>query len=80
MKSSFKIRVRGLKKSFGSKVVLDGIDLDLHAGESFVVIGGSGTGKSVLIKCSLGNLPFYCLPLVMKHKLSMTLVKNWSLH
>ncbi len=54
MKSSFKIRVRGLKKSFGSKVVLDGIDLDLHAGESFVVIGGSGTGKSVLIKCILG--------------------------
>lgn len=49
-----KIRVRGLKKSFGDKVVLDGINLDLHAGESFVVIGGSGTGKSVLIKCILG--------------------------
>lgn len=49
-----KIRVRGLKKSFGDKVVLNGIDLDLHAGESFVVIGGSGTGKSVLIKCILG--------------------------
>lgn len=49
-----KICVRGLKKSFGSKVVLDGIDFDLHAGESFVVIGGSGTGKSVLIKCILG--------------------------
>jgi len=49
-----KISVRGLKKSFGSKVVLDGIDLDLHAKESFVVIGGSGTGKSVLIKCILG--------------------------
>lgn len=54
MKLPFKIRVRGLKKSFGNKVVLDGIDLDLHAGESFVVIGGSGTGKSVLIKCILG--------------------------
>lgn len=49
-----KVRVRGLKKSFGDKVVLDGINLDLHAGESFVVIGGSGTGKSVLIKCILG--------------------------
>lgn len=54
MKPSFKISVRGLKKSFGPKTVLDGIDLDLHAGESFVVIGGSGTGKSVLIKCILG--------------------------
>jgi len=54
MKTPLKIRVRGLKKSFGKKVVLDGIDLDLHEGESFVVIGGSGTGKSVLIKCILG--------------------------
>jgi phospholipid/cholesterol/gamma-HCH transport system ATP-binding protein len=42
------------KKSFGNHVVLNGIDLDLHVGESFVVIGGSGTGKSVLIKCILG--------------------------
>jgi phospholipid/cholesterol/gamma-HCH transport system ATP-binding protein len=54
MKIPIKIRVRGLKKSFGKKVVLNGIDLDLSAGESFVVIGGSGTGKSVLIKCILG--------------------------
>lgn len=54
MKTPLKICVRGLKKSFGDKVVLNGIDLDLHAGESFVVIGGSGTGKSVLIKCILG--------------------------
>lgn len=54
MKLTSKIRVRGLKKSFAGKVVLDGIDLDLHPGESFVVIGGSGTGKSVLIKCILG--------------------------
>jgi phospholipid/cholesterol/gamma-HCH transport system ATP-binding protein len=54
MAKPVKITVRGLKKSFGSKVVLNGIDLDLHAGESLVVIGGSGTGKSVLIKCILG--------------------------
>jgi phospholipid/cholesterol/gamma-HCH transport system ATP-binding protein len=54
MAKPLKICVRGLKKSFGNKVVLDGIDLDLHEGESFVVIGGSGTGKSVLIKCILG--------------------------
>jgi phospholipid/cholesterol/gamma-HCH transport system ATP-binding protein len=49
-----KIRIRGLNKRFGSKIVLDGLDLDVGAGESLVVIGGSGTGKSVLIKCILG--------------------------
>lgn len=54
MAKPIKIRVRDLKKSFGKKIVLNGIDLDLHAGESLVVIGGSGTGKSVLIKCILG--------------------------
>ena len=51
-----KIRIRDLKKSFGPKVVLDGIDLDVGVGESVVVIGGSGTGKSVLLKCVLGLL------------------------
>jgi phospholipid/cholesterol/gamma-HCH transport system ATP-binding protein len=49
-----KISVRGLKKSFGPKRVLDGIDIDCARGESLVIIGGSGTGKSVLIKCILG--------------------------
>lgn len=51
-----KIRMRGVKKSFGTKVVLDGFDLDVGAGESVVVIGGSGSGKSVSIKCVLGLL------------------------
>lgn len=51
-----KIRVRGLRKSFGPKVVLDGIDLDIGTSGSLVVIGGSGTGKSVLLKCILGLL------------------------
>ncbi|MGH6981151.1 MAG: ABC transporter ATP-binding protein [Stellaceae bacterium] len=54
MSGKVKIAVRGLKKSFGSKVVLDGVDFDLHEGESLVVIGGSGTGKSVTVKCILG--------------------------
>ncbi|OYV40068.1 MAG: ABC transporter ATP-binding protein [Rhodospirillales bacterium 20-64-7] len=49
-----KIRIRGLKKAFGSKKVLDGVDIDVMPGTALVVIGGSGTGKSVLIKCILG--------------------------
>lgn len=49
-----KISVRGLKKSFGRKEVLRGVDLDINEGASMVVIGGSGTGKSVLLKCILG--------------------------
>ena len=51
-----KIRVRGLRKAFAGKQVLDGIDLDVPTGTSMVVIGGSGTGKSVLLKCILGIL------------------------
>ena len=56
MAATPKISIRGLKKRFGSKVVLDGLDLDVGAGESVVIIGGSGTGKSVLLKCILGLL------------------------
>jgi phospholipid/cholesterol/gamma-HCH transport system ATP-binding protein len=51
-----KIRVRGLYKAFGPKQVLDGIDLDVAPQTSMVVIGGSGSGKSVLLKCILGLL------------------------
>jgi phospholipid/cholesterol/gamma-HCH transport system ATP-binding protein len=49
-----KIRLRGVHKRFGDKVVLDGIDLDVMPRTSLVVIGGSGSGKSVLLKCILG--------------------------
>ena len=52
-----KIEVRGLRKSFGRKLVLDGLDIDVGTGESLVVIGGSGSGKSVMVKCILGLLP-----------------------
>lgn len=56
MSEENKIEIRNLHKSFGKKIVLDGIDLDIRKGESLVVIGGSGTGKSVLIKCIQGLL------------------------
>jgi phospholipid/cholesterol/gamma-HCH transport system ATP-binding protein len=49
-----KLRIRGLYKRFGTKRVLDGVDLDVPQGTSLVVIGGSGSGKSVLLKCVLG--------------------------
>ncbi|ODT60162.1 MULTISPECIES: ATP-binding cassette domain-containing protein [Paracoccus] len=48
------ITLRGLTKSFGDKPVLDGIDLSVAQGESLCVIGQSGTGKSVLLRCILG--------------------------
>jgi phospholipid/cholesterol/gamma-HCH transport system ATP-binding protein len=49
-----RLAIRGLERSFGPKRVLAGLDLDVAAGESLVVIGGSGSGKSVLLKCILG--------------------------
>ena len=54
--SEVKIALRNVYKSFGKKTVLRGLDLDVCKGESLVVIGGSGTGKSVLIKCIQGLL------------------------
>ena len=51
-----KLRIRGLTKSFGDKQVLTGVDLEVMPGTSLVVIGGSGSGKSVLLKCILGLL------------------------
>src|SRR6201993_853176 len=51
-----KIALKDVRKSFGTKKVLDGVTLDIAPAESVVVIGGSGSGKSVLIKCILGIL------------------------
>ncbi|WP_420151256.1 ABC transporter ATP-binding protein [Spirosoma sp.] len=50
------IHIEGLKKSFGDLHVLRGVDLDVHRGENVVVLGRSGTGKSVLIKILVGLL------------------------
>ena len=52
--STIKIRVVSLHKSFGEKDVLHGINIEVRQGESMVVIGGSGSGKTVLIKCIIG--------------------------
>lgn len=49
-----KIIIRSLFKSFGDHKVLDGIDLDIKQNSSIVILGGSGTGKSVLIKTIVG--------------------------
>jgi phospholipid/cholesterol/gamma-HCH transport system ATP-binding protein len=49
-----RIRLTDLHKSFGRKVVLDGVNLEIAKGESLVIIGGSGSGKSVMIKTILG--------------------------
>ncbi|WP_171418958.1 ABC transporter ATP-binding protein [Corallococcus exercitus] len=50
------IRFDGLMKQFGPKRIYDGVDLDVRAGETLVVLGGSGVGKSVLLKCLIGLL------------------------
>ena len=50
------IIIRDVYKSFGKNHVLRGVNLEVKCGESMVVIGGSGTGKSVLIKCVIGLL------------------------
>lgn len=48
------IELKGVRKSFGRNPVLQGVDLSIARGQSMVIIGGSGTGKSVLLKCILG--------------------------
>ncbi len=55
--AGIKLSLRGLEKSFAGKPVLRGVDLDIREGESLVVIGASGSGKSVLVKTIIGLLP-----------------------
>ena len=55
-KKHLKLKLEKVYKSFGSNHVLNGVDLQIEQGKSLVIIGGSGTGKSVLLKCVLGLL------------------------
>ncbi len=55
--SQVKLGIRNLRKSFGTNLVLNGLDLSIEAGETLVLVGPSGGGKSVLAKCILGILP-----------------------
>ncbi|HEY0900765.1 MAG TPA: ATP-binding cassette domain-containing protein [Micavibrio sp.] len=54
MSDAAKLELIGVKKAFGPKQVLQGVDLKINRGKSLVIIGGSGTGKSVTLKCVLG--------------------------
>lgn len=56
MAGDIKVKMTDVHKAFGKKVVLDGVTLEVKKGESLVIIGGSGTGKSVTIKCIQGLL------------------------
>jgi phospholipid/cholesterol/gamma-HCH transport system ATP-binding protein len=56
MKGEIFLEIRGIKKSFGDQVVLRGVDLDIRRGEVLVLLGGSGGGKSVLMKHMVGLL------------------------
>lgn len=51
-----KLSLKNVEKQFGAKAVLQNINLDVNTGQSVVIIGGSGTGKSVVLKCILGLL------------------------
>ncbi len=51
------ICLENIHKSFGNNAVLQGINVTVEAGNSLVIIGGSGTGKSVMLKCILGLIP-----------------------
>jgi len=50
------IRFSGVKKAFGSKIVYQGLDLEIHRGEAITIVGGSGVGKSVMLKLLIGLL------------------------
>lgn len=71
-----KIHMAGVSKTFGKKRVLYKMDLDVYPGESLVIIGGSGTGKSVTLKCILGLLTPDCGKIEVDGKDVLSLSEN----
>lgn len=57
MSNAKHLQIRGLSKAFGAQVILDAIDMDIQLGSHTTIIGKSGIGKSVLLKCIAGLLP-----------------------
>jgi len=55
-KKEIAIKVSGVKKKFGDRQILDGIDVEVYRGETFVIMGGSGCGKSTLLRHMVGSL------------------------
>ena len=51
------IQVRGATKTFGTRIVLDQVELDVRKGETLVILGGSGSGKSTLLRMMIGSIP-----------------------
>ena len=52
------IRVKSLSKGFAHQIIFDELNLDVYRGEVLGIVGGSGTGKSVLMRCITGLMPF----------------------
>ena len=80
------IVVRGLKSAFGEQVIHDGLDLSVRRGEIFGVVGGSGTGKSVLMRSIIGlqvpvegEIEVFGLPTIDREETELTdLTKRWG--
>lgn len=58
MDSEVVIRFEGVDKAFGKNVIYEGLELTIHKGEIITILGGSGTGKSVMLKMMLGIIPW----------------------
>ena len=76
------LKLKGIKKSFEGKTVLDGIDLEVKRGEVVAIIGPSGTGKSTLLRCinlleipDSGTVTLICWKCRMKEQ---SRLENWK--
>lgn len=70
------IRLAGISKSFGNKVILDNIDLDIYPGEALVIIGPSGTGKSTILRIIAGLMPADRGTVCIKGKIRKGLIED----